>query len=354
MSVWCESDRPRPDTCLCCWLGPRRAPGTSCRSPRISSWRFTAGRCGRSTGARTCSRITPSSTGRGPVAWGGRELFDYYLGWIANPAVGRHYRPPADDRVAFARRWGMRVAVSDVARVVHAARAGGRDVVLGGHSLGGWIATAYAAWDFGGRAGAADLDRLVLIDGASGPPAISPTDARRTLAGIEHGSAFLAPAGARLPWIAGVLSAVGSTLAVRRARRTVLAAGMAAATRAGQAAGAGDEPRAARALGRHRHEPQDSRRGPGAPRRPGRVRRPARLSGWRLRNRGARRARHQRNRRRRRNGLVSPAPPDARRKGHRRRCRQPRADTARPERHTRRPSMCPSTRSRRRSYTARS
>ena len=145
----------------------------------------------------------------------GQQLFDYYLGWIANPAVGRHYRPPADDRVAFARRWGMRVAVSDVARVVHAARAGGRDVVLGGHSLGGWIATAYAAWDFGGRAGAADLDGLVLIDGASGPPAISPTDARRTLAGIEHGSAFLAPAGARLPWIAGVLSAVGSTLAVR-------------------------------------------------------------------------------------------------------------------------------------------
>jgi hypothetical protein len=146
---------------------------------------------------------------------GGRELFDYYLGWIANPAVGRHYRPPPDDRVAFARRWGMRVAVADVARVVHAARAGGRDVVLGGHSLGGWIATAYAAWDFGGRAGAADLDGLVLIDGASGPPAISPTDARRTLAGIEHGSAFLAPAGARLPWIVGVLSAVGSTLAVR-------------------------------------------------------------------------------------------------------------------------------------------
>ena len=33
---------------------------------------------------------------------------------------------------------------------------------------------------------------------------------------------------------------------------------------------------------------------------------------------------------------------------------QPRADAARPERHTRRPSMCPSTRSRRRSYTARS
>ena len=42
-------------------------------------------------------------------------------------------------------------------------------------------------------------------------------DARhQTLAKIEHGSPFLAPAGAlAAPWIAGVLSAVGSTLAVR-------------------------------------------------------------------------------------------------------------------------------------------
>jgi pimeloyl-ACP methyl ester carboxylesterase len=117
-------------------------------------------------------------------AVGGQDLFDYYLGWIANPAIAQHYQPPADERVAFARRWGMRVAVNDVARVVRAARAGGRHVVLGGHSLGGWIATAYAAWDFGGRAGARDLDGLVLIDGASGAPAISPADARRDRAGL--------------------------------------------------------------------------------------------------------------------------------------------------------------------------
>jgi pimeloyl-ACP methyl ester carboxylesterase len=146
---------------------------------------------------------------------GGRALFDYYLGWIANPAIARHYRPPADADLGFARRWGMRVAVEDLARVIRAARAGGRRVVLGGHSLGGWIATAYAAWDFGGRAGARDLDGVVLIDGASGPPAISPTDARETLGQIRRGSPFLSVAGARLPWIAGVLSAVGSTLAVR-------------------------------------------------------------------------------------------------------------------------------------------
>jgi hypothetical protein len=109
----------------------------------------------------------------------------------------------------------MRVAVEDVAHVVRAARAGGRRVVLGGHSLGGWIADAYAAWDFAGRAGARDLDGLVMIDGASGPPAISPADARDTLGKIQRGSPFLPVAGAKLPWIAGVLSAVGSTLALR-------------------------------------------------------------------------------------------------------------------------------------------
>jgi hypothetical protein len=145
----------------------------------------------------------------------GRALFDHYLGWIANSAIGRHYEPPADADVAFARRWGMRVAVRDLARVVRAARRGGRRVVLGGHSLGGWIATAYAAWDFGGRAGARDLDGLVLVDGASGPSAIGPADARTTLREINRGSPFLAPAGARLPWVPGVLSAVGAMLAAR-------------------------------------------------------------------------------------------------------------------------------------------
>jgi hypothetical protein len=88
-------------------------------------------------------------------------------------------------------------------------------VVLGGHSLGGWIATASAAWDFHGRAGARDLAGFVLVDGASGPPALGASDARAALRDIARGSPFLAPAGARLPWVPGVLSTVGATLAVR-------------------------------------------------------------------------------------------------------------------------------------------
>jgi hypothetical protein len=98
---------------------------------------------------------------------------------------------------------------------VHAARAGRRHVVLGGHSLGGWIATAYATWDFGGHAGARDLDGLVLIDGASGRPEIGRGAARRELAEIAGGSPFLGIAGARLPWVPGTLADVSATLALR-------------------------------------------------------------------------------------------------------------------------------------------
>ena len=146
---------------------------------------------------------------------GGRELFDYYLGWIANPAIARHYRPPADDRLAFARRGGCASRwQTSRAWCAPLGPAAARSCSAATRS-GDGSPPPTRRGTFGGRAGARDLAGLVLIDGASGPPAISAADARRTLAEIEHGSPFLAPAGARLPWIAGVLSAVGSTLAVR-------------------------------------------------------------------------------------------------------------------------------------------
>ena len=39
--------------------------------------------------------------------------------------------------------------------------------MLGGHSLGGGVVTAYATWDFGGQPGANGLSGLVYIDGGS-------------------------------------------------------------------------------------------------------------------------------------------------------------------------------------------
>jgi hypothetical protein len=144
-----------------------------------------------------------------------RELFRYYLEWLGDPSVSPHFTPVADAGVPYARRWGMRVAIRDLRRVVRAARRAGARVGLGGHSLGGTITVAYATWDFGGRAGARDLDGLVLIDGggSAGSTALTRADAEEQLAELQGRSPFLDLTGLGLPWSAGVFNIVGSTAA---------------------------------------------------------------------------------------------------------------------------------------------
>ncbi len=147
-----------------------------------------------------------------------QQLFDYYLGWLTNNSITEHFRPVADADVPYAREWGMKVAIDDLQKVVKLARRGGRKVVLGGHSLGGSIAQAYATWDFKGRAGAKDLAGLVFIDGGGGDGRnpISVTDAQARLDKLATGSPFLDLVGLGLPWAAGIFNAVG-------ARTTLLA-----------------------------------------------------------------------------------------------------------------------------------
>jgi hypothetical protein len=99
----------------------------------------------------------------------GQEVFDYYLRWLTDPSITNHFRFIPDSEVAFGRDWGMRVEIEDLHRVVKAAKRLGGEVVVGGHSLGGTITTAYATWDFNGKAGARGLSGLVYIDGGSGP-----------------------------------------------------------------------------------------------------------------------------------------------------------------------------------------
>ncbi len=152
----------------------------------------------------------------------GQSLFDYYLGWIGNSAITDHYTPPSTDATAFARRWGMATAVGDLRNVVKRAKEGGRTVVLGGHSLGGSIAMAYAAWDFNGTPGARDLDGLVLIDGASGAEPITAADAVERKAAIDTGAPFNDLTGTGLPWTAGVFASVGSALALREPKKASL------------------------------------------------------------------------------------------------------------------------------------
>lgn len=141
-----------------------------------------------------------------------QQVFDYYLGWLTDPTITPHFTAPTDESVAFARDWGMDVAIGDLHEVVDRAKGQGGKVVLGGHSLGGSIATAYATWDFDGRSGGDDLDGLVLIDGASGPGAApSVADATSQLQDLSSKSPFIDLVGLGLPWSAGVFNALGST-----------------------------------------------------------------------------------------------------------------------------------------------
>jgi len=141
------------------------------------------------------------------------ELFDYYLGYLKTP-VDHHFQLIPDPSVEFAKQWGMNVAVQDLRVVISAARALGGQVVLGGHSLGGAVVTAYATWDFDGRPGADQLAGLVYIDGGSGPAETAPM-AEAALQALDGPTAspWLSFGGIPAPY-AGIFNATGSAAAL--------------------------------------------------------------------------------------------------------------------------------------------
>jgi hypothetical protein len=162
----------------------------------------------------------------------GRELFDYYLGYLTDDSITDHFESIPDTEVGFARQWGMGVAIRDLRQVVRAARkrartrarvaarqrpgraARGGRVVLGGHSLGGSITTAYATWDFNGRPGARGLSGLVYIDGGSGPSGdFDAEEARQALEDLRERSPWLSFGGIPSPFM-GLFSLVGASLSI--------------------------------------------------------------------------------------------------------------------------------------------
>lgn len=138
------------------------------------------------------------------------QVFNYYLGYLANPEIKLHFKTIPDSSVGFAKQWGMNVAVQDLHTVITAAKKLGGKVVLGGHSLGGSVVTAYATWNFHGRAGADDLAGLVYDDGASGP-AESRQDAQTALQTLAPPTQtpWLSFGGIAAPF-AGLFNATGS------------------------------------------------------------------------------------------------------------------------------------------------
>jgi pimeloyl-ACP methyl ester carboxylesterase len=141
------------------------------------------------------------------------ELYNYYLGYLFNPSITPHFNPVPDSSVPFARQWGMNVAVEDLHAVIEAAKQLHGSVVLGGHSLGGSIVTAYATWNFNGKAGAVGLRGLVYDDGGSRPTPVSAKAAEESLEKLSKKSPWLAFGGVPTPFL-GIFSALGSTLTV--------------------------------------------------------------------------------------------------------------------------------------------
>jgi pimeloyl-ACP methyl ester carboxylesterase len=140
------------------------------------------------------------------------DFFNYYLGYLTNSSVTNHVQNIPDSAVPFARNWGMNTEINDLRVVVKAAAKGGRNVVMGGHSLGGSIATAYATWDFNGRPGGRDLSGLVLIDGASSPTPVTADQAQTSLNNLQTSTPWLAFGGIPAP-LAGLFGMVGSAAA---------------------------------------------------------------------------------------------------------------------------------------------
>jgi pimeloyl-ACP methyl ester carboxylesterase len=138
-----------------------------------------------------------------------KQLFDYYLGWLSNSSVTNHFQLIPDSSVPYGRGWGMNVEVEDLHRVVESAARDGRRVVLGGHSLGGSITTAYATWDFHGQPGDKDLAGLVYIDGGSNPVPVTAQAATQSLQSLQTSSPWLSFGGIAAPF-AGIFSATGS------------------------------------------------------------------------------------------------------------------------------------------------
>ncbi len=137
------------------------------------------------------------------------ETFNYYLGYLTNPAVKHHMELIPETDVSFAREWGMNVAVEDLHTVIERAKHLGGKVVLAGHSLGGTVVTAYATWDFAGKPGADGLSGLVFDDGGSSPSSISRATAEEDLSNLSKKSPWLAFGGIGAPYL-GLFSSLGA------------------------------------------------------------------------------------------------------------------------------------------------
>jgi hypothetical protein len=179
------------------------------RVPGLQVWAVDR----RSEALDDSSRFAAALAGRITL----QQAFDYYLGWLANPAIQPHYQPLDQAQFGFAKQWGLSLALQDLRRVVLSAKRQGKRVILGDHSLGASMTVAYASWDFDGRPGYKDLDGLVLIDsgllGSFSTPDLAQT--KQAIKALGTNGPFVDLLGLKLPWAAGVFAEMGSLAALK-------------------------------------------------------------------------------------------------------------------------------------------
>jgi hypothetical protein len=140
-----------------------------------------------------------------------QQVSDYYVGWLEDQSIKTHFQPIPDSEVGFAKQWGMNTEIQDLRRVVLRAQKRGGKVVVGGHSLGGSITSAYATWDFSGKPGARGLAGLLFIDGGSSPTPITKDEATQKLTDLQAGTPWLSFGGLPTPF-AGLFNIAGAAL----------------------------------------------------------------------------------------------------------------------------------------------
>jgi pimeloyl-ACP methyl ester carboxylesterase len=179
------------------------------RVPGLQVWALDR----RSQALEDTSRFSDALAGRITP----QQAFDYYLGWLANPAITPHFQPLDQAQFGFAKQWGLSLALQDVRRVVLSAKRQGKRVILGGHSLGASMTVAYASWDFDGHPGYEDLEGLVLIDGgllgSFSTPDLAQT--KKAIKALDVNGPFVDLLGLKLPWAAGVFGEAGAVAALK-------------------------------------------------------------------------------------------------------------------------------------------
>ena len=165
-----------------------------------------------------------------------QQAFNYYLGWLANPKIKKHYKPLEASQYSFVDQWGLAVAMGDLNNVIQLARDHGKHtVILGGHSLGGAEASIYPVWDFNGQGGYQNIAGIIGIDGDAGlasgfggAPITTAAQATTALTSLEAGSPWLGLLYPSLPWTTGAFAELGAVAAVKdpNAPSTLQASGL--------------------------------------------------------------------------------------------------------------------------------